>query len=78
MIPATPENVSANTPFNQTMPTAAQLLAYAANGYTFDYRDDYTQYKRGDGQYTGSTDMTMRWAACKYGIDEDVVRAQAG
>jgi hypothetical protein len=76
MIPATPENVSANTPFNQTMPTAAQLAAYAANGYTFDYRDSYAQYQRVDGQYTGSTDMMMRWAACKYGIDEDVVRAQ--
>ncbi len=76
IIPATTENVPANTPFNQTMPTAADLSAYAANGYTFDYRDDYTQYQRVDGQYTGSTDMIMRWAACKYGIDEDVVRAQ--
>jgi hypothetical protein len=76
MIPATAENVPANTPFNQTMPTATQLAAYAANGYTFDYRDSYTQYQRVDGHYSGSTDMIMRWAACKYGIDEDVVRAQ--
>ena len=76
MIPATSENVPANTPFNQIMPTAAQLSAYAANGYTFDYRDSYAQYQRVDGQYTGSTDMIVRWAACKYGIDEDVVRAQ--
>jgi len=30
-----------------------------------------------DGQYTGTTDMIFRWAACKWGIDEDVVRAQA-
>jgi hypothetical protein len=58
------------------MPNAAQLAAYAANGYTFHYRDSYAQYQRVDGQYTGSTDMIMRWAACKYGIDEDVVRAQ--
>jgi autotransporter family porin len=77
MIPATPETVSANTSFNQMLPTASQLSAYAANGYTSTYQDDYTQYARVDGQYSGSTDMIMRWAACKYGIDEDLVRAQA-
>ena len=76
IIPATPETIAANIPFNQTLPTSAQLSAYAANGYTSTYQDDYTQYKRVDGQYSGSTDMIMRWAACKYGIDEDVVRAQ--
>ncbi len=76
MIPATAETAPANTPFNQTLPTSAQLSAYAANGYTSTYQDDYTQYKRVDGQYSGSTDMIMRWAACKFGIDEDIVRAQ--
>jgi len=76
MIPATAENVPANTPFNQTLPTAAQLSAYAANRYTSTFQDDYTQYIRVNGQYSGSTDMIMRWAACKYGVDEDVVRAQ--
>jgi autotransporter family porin len=30
-----------------------------------------------DGQYSDSTDLIMRWAACKYGINEAVVRAQA-
>ncbi len=76
-LPTTAETVSGNTPFNQTLPTAAQLAAYVANNYTFDYRDDYTQYQRVDGNYTGSTDMILRWAACKYGVDENVVRAQA-
>lgn len=77
MIPATPETVAANASFNHTTASASQLASYAASGYTVDSRDDYTQYKRAGGQYTGSTDMIMRWAACKYGIDEDVVRAQA-
>jgi Big-like domain-containing protein len=77
MIPATPETVAANSAFNRTTASASQLAAYAAGGYTVDSRDDYRQYKRAAGQYTGSTDMIMRWAACKYGIDEDVVRAQA-
>jgi hypothetical protein len=34
-------------------------------------------YARVDGQYTGTTDMIFRWAACKWGVDEDVVRSQA-
>jgi Big-like domain-containing protein len=77
MIAATPETVPANEPFNHAIPRASQLSAYAANGYTSTYQDDYTQYKRVNGHYSGSTGMIMRWAACKYGIGENVVRAQA-
>jgi hypothetical protein len=76
-IATTPETASWNTAFNQTKPTSSQLSSYASNGYVFGSTDDLTQYKRVDGQYTGSTDMIVRWAACKYGIDENVVRAQA-
>jgi hypothetical protein len=76
LISPTAETATWNAAFNQIMPTASQLQAYAAGGYTSTYQDDYTQYKRVDGQYTGSTDMIMRWAACKYGVDENVVRAQ--
>lgn len=75
-VPTTPETQSANSAFNATEPTSAQLAAYAAGNYTDTFQDDYTQYKRVDGRYTGSTDMIMRWAACKYGIDENIVRAQ--
>ncbi len=28
------------------------------------------------GDFTGTTDEIMQWAACKWGIDEDIVRAQ--
>ncbi len=28
------------------------------------------------GNYTGTTDQILQWAACKWGIDEDIVRAQ--
>jgi autotransporter family porin len=30
-----------------------------------------------DGQFTGTTHEILRWAACKWGVDEDVVAAQA-
>ena len=29
------------------------------------------------GNFSGTTDMILQWAACKWGIDEDIVRAQA-
>ena len=32
---------------------------------------------RVDGQFTGTTYEILRWAACKWGIDEDIVAAQA-
>ena len=32
---------------------------------------------RVDGAFTGSTRQVLRWTACKWGIDEDVVYAQA-
>ena len=30
-----------------------------------------------DGQFTGTTGQILRWVACKWGIDEDIVLAQA-
>jgi hypothetical protein len=30
-----------------------------------------------DGNFTGTTDEIIQWAACKWGLDEDVLRAQA-
>ncbi|MEV4411376.1 hypothetical protein [Catellatospora sp. NPDC049609] len=33
--------------------------------------------RRIDGQFTGTTEEILRWAACKWGVDEDIVKAQA-
>jgi autotransporter family porin len=33
-------------------------------------------YARVDGNFTGTTDEIIQWASCKWGIDEDIVRAQ--
>jgi hypothetical protein len=30
-----------------------------------------------DGQFTGTTGQILRWVACKWGVDEDIVAAQA-
>ena len=34
-------------------------------------------YPRVDGNFTGTTDEILQWVSCKWGIDEDLVRAQA-
>jgi hypothetical protein len=33
-------------------------------------------YNRVTGNFTGTTDEIIQWASCKWGIDEDIVRAQ--
>jgi hypothetical protein len=66
------------SPVNQTKPNATQIAYYASDGYLSSTMDaPYTWMKRIDGQYTGTTEMIIRWAACKWGMDEDMIRAQA-
>jgi hypothetical protein len=36
----------------------------------------HPDYPRVDGNFTGTTDEILQWAACKWGLDEDIVRAQ--
>jgi hypothetical protein len=36
-----------------------------------------SQLNRVTGNYTGTTDDILQWTACKWGIDVDIVRAQA-
>ena len=33
-------------------------------------------YPRVSGNFVGTTDQILQWAACKWGVDEDIVRAQ--
>lgn len=66
------------SPVNQTKPSASQLAYYAGDGYRSSGMDPpYTWMKLVDGQYAGTTEMIIRWAACKWGMDEDMIRAQA-
>ncbi|MGI9030104.1 MAG: hypothetical protein ACR2HP_08985 [Ilumatobacteraceae bacterium] len=61
-----PEVRAVNAPYNAT------------TGYSFtpDYWAATAELSRVDGNFTGTTDQILQWAACKWGIDEDVVRAQ--
>jgi len=50
-----------------------------AQGYrlTGSYLKAYGYQSRVTGNFTGTTDELIQWAACKWGFDEDDVRAQA-
>jgi hypothetical protein len=67
------ENKSVNRRFNQTtgqhVPGSLFAGDQAAAGRSIA--------PRVDGQFTGTTGQVRRWAACKWGIDEDIVTAQA-
>jgi hypothetical protein len=39
-------------------------------------RPDWDQFSRVDGDFVGTTDEIIQWASCKWGIDEDMARAQ--
>lgn len=39
-------------------------------------RPDWALFDRVDGDFVGTTDEIIQWAACKWGIDEDIARAQ--
>ncbi|GAC1358733.1 MAG: hypothetical protein NVSMB47_11620 [Polyangiales bacterium] len=67
-----PENVAAN----HLVPPAADLGTFHTHAVWGDFitAADFTTV---DGDFTGTTEEIFRWVACKWGVDEDVVRAQA-
>jgi autotransporter family porin len=66
-----PENKRVNRPFNQV---TGQALA---GDFFPDARAAAQIGSRVDGAFTGTTREILRWAACKWGIDEDIAYAQA-
>jgi hypothetical protein len=74
----TPENRPDNSAGNAYMPTPSQLHAFYAtinnNGQTVVAANPYDQYVT--GHYTGTTDEIIQWAAWKWGIPADWLRAE--
>jgi autotransporter family porin len=67
-----PENKRVNATYNATR--GNQTLP--SNFLSGDPRVN-TLTARVNGNFTGTTDEILQWAACKWGVDEDMVRAQA-
>lgn len=53
------------------------LTANHTLGVQQNLTSPYSTFSRVDGAFTGTTDQIIQWVACKWGIDENVVRAQA-
>ncbi len=68
-----PENRPANEPFNATVGQEVGPGLFPAG----DSPQVHTLAYRVDGDFTGTTEDILRWAACKWGIDQDIVFAQA-
>ncbi len=76
-IPVTSELHPENTVANNTVPTAAQLAVFQAQPMNFVGAPPNSDFANVNGNYTGSTDMVIRWASCKWGLDENTFRAEA-
>ncbi|HSX53170.1 MAG TPA: Ig-like domain-containing protein, partial [Patescibacteria group bacterium] len=67
---------------NNTMPAPGAMAQSFAirprdQGNTYDSRWDSWLLPRVDGQFTGTTDEILQWAACKWGLPDNLIRADA-
>lgn len=79
-----PEGIPSNVPMNAYVPTSGQLATFQANPIgTLTGISPTSDYSRVTGDYASlinrvpSTDMLIRWMACKYGLDEETMRAES-
>jgi autotransporter family porin len=67
------ENKRVNQPYNKVTGHRVAASMFSGN----DPRAAQRLAPRIDGRFTGTTEEILRWAACKWGVDEDLVKAQA-
>lgn len=67
-----------NSTANQSVPTKEQISKLAPWGQNdgLDPKADSFR-KQITGNFKGTTDEILQWVACKWGINEDIVRAEA-
>ena len=70
------EHAPGNTAFNVPPPGGVPSSFYSDPTPSSGGGIPNSDYANVTGNYSGTTDQIVRWAACKWGIDEDVVRAQ--
>ena len=67
-----------NASYNRNVPTRSALERHKFYSRTlYNGEAPTSDFATVDGNFVGTTDMIIRWSACKWGIDEDVLRAQA-
>lgn len=68
------ENVPENAEFNGTRGSRVDGLTYISQGSGLTANGFEARI---DGDFVGSTDEILQWGACKWGFDEDIVKAQS-
>jgi hypothetical protein len=66
-----------NSVANHSTPDMSFLAGYRAAVMNGESGASNTQLLAVDGQFKGTTDQILKWGACKWGFDEDTVRAIA-
>jgi hypothetical protein len=79
LVNATPkgEAKAANEPFNKRTGTHVGATFFPTAPGSDNPLAEETLAPRIDGNFTGTTMDILRWTACKWGIDQDIVFAQA-
>jgi len=78
LVRPTPEARPDNGPFNAVVPSRAQLAGLTPWNSAHAYDDRALALEaRITGAFTGTTDEILQWVACKWGFNEDDVRAEA-
>jgi hypothetical protein len=72
----TSERVAGNTPFNRPPIGSIPASFYSNPTPTKGDAQSVADFSTVDGRFTGFTDDIIRVYACKWGVDEDVIRAQ--
>jgi hypothetical protein len=67
-----------NTTANHSVPTSQQIAQLAPWGPAIGVNAKADALRRQiTGNFTGTTNEIIQWVACKWGIDENIVRAEA-
>lgn len=76
-VKARPEYRPQNSVANHTIPTPEPSTVLDGADDANDWSRQRNYNERIDGNYAGTTDEIIQWVACKWGLDEDDLRAKA-
>ena len=75
-LPSGAECAARVRPAAESRPANAGANSVRGSRANANNRTDWGGFDRVDGDFAGTTDEIIQWAACKWGIDEDIARAQ--
>ena len=70
-----PERVAANATANTTIPPAGTDFHWGP--WVNQTPEMAYNFSKVDGNFSGTTDEILEWAACKWGMDQNIAKAEA-